>query len=121
MPVFLQGERRYGALTSSWLFHEVAQQALDAMGDQTGKTTIPPELTERLFKDYYLPAGVSKKWLARLRPLIRNQDLYQTGENLVQLESRIITDPLDNLVPRDDVEPHGRPLVGDFWPFIPAP
>ena len=70
------------------------------------------ELTERLFNDYFLPAGVSEKWLDRLRGLIKNQDYFQTGEDLVKEESHIITHPLDNVVPGDEVE--GRKIIGDF-------
>ena len=61
------------------------------MGRQPEKVTVSGELTERLFNDYYVPAGVSKKWLDRVRGLIKNQDLFQTGEDLVKDESRIIT------------------------------
>jgi len=44
--------------------------------------------------------------------LIKNQDYFQTGEVLVKDESHIITDPLDNVVPRDEVE--GKKIIGDF-------
>jgi hypothetical protein len=70
---------------------------------------------ERFFKEYFMQAGVSDTWLARLRVLIRNHDLYQTGEALVKEESRVITDPLDNLVPRREIET--PPMVGDFGPL----
>ena len=113
VPIFLQGQSRYGALTSSWVFHEAAgPQEIEAMGRDADKVTVSRELTERLFNDYYVPAGVSKKWLDRLRGLIKNQDYFQTGEDLVKDESHIITDPLDNVVPRDEVE--GKRIIGDF-------
>jgi hypothetical protein len=35
VPVFLQGRRRYGALNSSWLFHEACRQKQDTMGEPT--------------------------------------------------------------------------------------
>jgi ATP-dependent protease ClpP protease subunit len=99
VPVFLQGQKRYGALTSSWLFHEAWRRKWDTMGEPTEKNIISRETTERSFKEYYEPAGVSKKWLDRVRSLIRNQELFQT------------------LVSREDVEQ--PPMVGDFWPVKP--
>ena len=82
------------------------------MGRTADKVTVERELTERLFNDYFLPAGVSGKWLNCLRGLIKSQDYFQTGEYLVKDESHIITNPLDNAVPRDEVE--GRRIIGDF-------
>ena len=112
VPIFLQGQSRYGALTSSWLFHEAGRQEIEAMGRSADKVTVSGELTERLFNDYYVPAGASKKWLDRVRGVIKNQDFFQTGEDLVKDESHIITHPLDNVVPRDEVE--GERIIGDF-------
>ena len=56
--------------------------------------------TERVFQDYFLAAGVSEVWLNRLRPLIQNADYWQTGQNLFDDKSGIITHPIENLVPR---------------------
>ena len=53
-------------------------------------------VTERVFQDYFEPAGVSAKWLNHRR-IVQQSDYWQTGENLwVEL----ITDALDDLVPR---------------------
>ena len=93
VPIFLQGQSRYGALTSSWLFHEAGRGELEPVGRPPDKVTVERELTERLFNDYFLPAGVSEKWLNRLRGLIKSQDYFQTGEDLVKEESHIITNP----------------------------
>jgi hypothetical protein len=82
VPIFLQGQIRFGALTSSWLFHEAGRGELEPVGRPPDKVTVERELTERLFNDYFLP--VSEKWLDRLRGLIKNQDYFQTGEDLVK-------------------------------------
>ena len=112
VPIFLQGQSRYGALMSSWLFHEAGREEFEPVGRPPDKVTVSNEVTERVFNDYYIPAGVSKRWLDRVRGLIKNQDYFQTGEDLVKDESHIITDPLDNVVPRDEVE--GKRIIGDF-------
>jgi hypothetical protein len=101
IPVFLAGQRRRGALTSAWLFHEVGRWT----GKEGKRMTTNRALTERVFQDYYLPAGVSEKWLNRLRLLIQHSDYWQTGQNLWDDKSGIITDPIGNLVPRRTERP----------------
>lgn len=96
IPVFLAGKRRWGALTSSWLLHEVGRW----IGEMGKQLTTDRALTERVFEDYYLPSGVSKDWLERMRPLIQHADYWQTGQNLWEDKSGIITHPIDNLTPR---------------------
>lgn len=96
VPVFLQGQRRWGALTSSWLFHEVWLWADRNRAD----VRVNRAVTERLFQDYYEAAGVSGPWLNRVRTMIQYSDYWQTGENLWADKSGIITDVLANLVPR---------------------
>ena len=100
VPVFLQGQRRLGALTSSWLFHEVLWTDRNGAYARVDRT-----ITERLFQDYYEPAGVSERWLNHLRTRVQQSDYWQTGENLWQDKSGIMTDVLDNLVPRRTEQP----------------
>jgi len=94
--VFLAGQRRWGALTSSWLFHEVGRWT----DPERTILTTDREKTERVIQDYFLPAGVSETWLRRLRPLIQHSDYWQTGQNLWEDKSGIITHPIGNLAPR---------------------
>jgi hypothetical protein len=96
VPVFLQGNRRWGALTSPWVFHEAWRWADRHRADVRVDRTV----TERLFQDYFEPAGVSEKWLNHLRIMVQQSDYWQTGEDLWADKSGIITDPLDNLVPQ---------------------
>jgi hypothetical protein len=93
IPVFLAGERRYGALTSSWLFHEVSEWE----DKEHKQRTIDRDTTERMFQEYFLPAGVSAKWLSQLRPIIQQSDYWQTGQNLWEDKSGIFTKPIGNL------------------------
>jgi hypothetical protein len=94
IPVFLAGQRRYGALASIWLFHEVGER------EKSRPLTTNRVTTERMFQDYFLAAGVSEAWLNRLRPLIQNADYWQTGQNLWDDKSGIFTHKIDNLDPR---------------------
>ena len=86
------------------MFHEVWRWADRDRADVNVDRTV----TERLFQDYFEPAGVSEKWLNHLRIMVQQSDYWQTGENLWADKSGIITDPLDNLVlgapRRSDIE-----------------
>ena len=85
-----------GALTSSWLFHEVGLWTDPARRN----LTTDREKTERVLQDYVLPVGVSETSLKRLRPLIQHSDYWQTGQNLWEDKSGIISHPIENLAPR---------------------
>jgi predicted small integral membrane protein len=91
VAVFLAGKQRIAALTSTWLFHEVGG---------SGSYALDRTRSDRMFNDYYVAAGVAEAWLKRLYLLIPHSDYWQTGQNLWEDKSGIITHPLDNLVPR---------------------
>ena len=57
--------------------------------------------TEASFTEYFVPAGASKRWLKRVRQKIKTGDYWQTGENLWDSKSGIVTRPLGNLQQRD--------------------
>ena len=95
VALFLQGQKRLGARTSIWLFHEVG--TFDGKGDLID---LNPERTEAIFEKYYKPAGVSEKWLVSVKASIMGKELWQTGEDLIRNGSNIITDPIDNLQKR---------------------
>ena len=60
--------------------------------------------SEMLFQDYFRAAGVSEAWLSQLRIRVQHANCWQTGENLWEDKSGIITDPIDNLEPRGSEE-----------------
>ena len=90
--IYLQGKKRSGALTSSWLFHEVSH--IDPVTKQT--TRIDRAAWERLVDKYFRSAGVSEPWIADLKPRTVQSDYWQTGGDLVQAKSGIILEPLGN-------------------------
>jgi ATP-dependent protease ClpP protease subunit len=94
--IYVQGQKRYGALTSSWLFHEVSHT--DPVTRQT--TRLDRAAWERLVDTYLRPAGVSDTWIADLKPRTVNSDYWQTGADLVQAKAGIIQEPLGNQTAR---------------------
>ena len=104
--IYVQGQKRFGALTSSWLFHEVSH--MDPVTKQT--TKLDRAAWERLVDKYLRPAGVSDAWIADLKPRTVDSDYWQTGSDLIQSNSGIIHEPLANQtarVVRAEPEPQG--------------
>ena len=94
IPIFLQGEDRLAARASIWLFHEAAQrQANGVLRTDTAQTW-------RLFRKYYVPAGVSMHWVKSIAPMIKEADLWQTGGDLISAKSGIIMHPLGDRTER---------------------
>ncbi len=93
VPIFLQGEIRRAAPASLWLFHEISRH-----DKKTNKTIrLLPKKTARMFKDYFVPAGVSKLWLKDVAAQIEGNDIWLTGAQLIAQRSNIITAQLPDL------------------------
>jgi len=94
--IYVQGQKRLGAMTSSWLFHEVSH--MDPITRQT--TKLDRAAWERLVDTYLRPAGVSDAWIADLKPRTVQSDYWQTGSDLIKSNSGIIHEPLANQTAR---------------------
>ena len=96
LPLYLQGEARFGARTSSWLFHEVTRPGSlpDVKKRVSGRYM-------QLIDLYWVPAGVSRAWLDRMLAEIDNHDYWQTGEQLIRDNAGIITEVIENRTPRN--------------------
>jgi hypothetical protein len=102
--IYLQGQKRVGALSSTWLFHEVSHT--DPVSKKIDRLDRPH--WERLVEKYFRPAGVSDPWIAHMKPYTVTSDYWQTGADLVNAKSGIIHEALGNQMPRI-VAPRGRP------------
>jgi hypothetical protein len=89
--IFLEGSRRVAALSSLWLFHEPAVQGYSRAGPVTN-----PDATNQMVKQFESIPEVSKRWLKRLRSNIKGADWWQTGNDLWQAKSGVVTDVLGN-------------------------
>jgi ATP-dependent protease ClpP protease subunit len=94
--IYLQGQKRFGAMTSSWLFHEVSH--VDLATKQT--TKLDRAAFERLVDKYMRPAGVSAEWIADMQPRTVDSDYWQTGADLIRTNSGIINETLGNQTAR---------------------
>jgi hypothetical protein len=94
VPIYLQGELRRATPRSRWMFHEVSLR--DVVTDE--KQDISPadrkRRTDKLFDDYFRPAGVSDKWITATRVLMQSGDVWRTGDQLMTQSTGIIHEPL---------------------------
>jgi hypothetical protein len=92
IPIFRQGDDRLAARTSSWIFHEAAKRGAN------GKERL--EETLCLLRTYYVPAGVSTHWINSVVPIIKRADLWQSGGDLIEAKTGIVTYPLERWTER---------------------
>lgn len=90
VPIYLQGQERFAAASSLWLFHDAAK--LDKKGD----VIIDREETLRIYRRYFVPAGVSVAWLNNILGMINQSDFWQTGQDLVRENTGIVTQIIGN-------------------------
>lgn len=94
VPIFLQGKDRIAARSSVWLFHDVARR--------NGRSGLEfdREETVRLYRRYFVEAGVSVAWLNEMLTEIRNADYWQTGQELITQRTGVITHIMSNRTAR---------------------
>ncbi len=123
VPIYLQGQTRYGARTSSWLFHEITRRGTRPFASKK----VEGQYTA-LIERYWIPAGVSRAWIDRMLPLAEGHDYWQTGHELITDRANIIMQPIENRVSRnlepDDTVPAATlqvpPQVSTQVPAAPA-
>lgn len=95
--VFAQGERRFAAPASMWLFHEVS-----VADPATGKPlTLNRERWLGLIDKYFVPAGLSETWLEKMKTVVVSRDYFVSGDSLIQHHSGLITGATSNAIPRN--------------------
>ena len=99
VPIFLTGTRRVAALTSSFFFHPVVVSRGDPGLPDTG---LRSQQTDEVIRRYFAQPGVSRDWIQFLRRTLRTHDLWQSGRDLWETKSGILTETLENLAPRED-------------------
>ncbi len=102
IPIFLASDRRTAALSSLWFFHRSWRHQL--VGGVDGVITAVPGRSslQRFLEQYYASAGVSRSWLVELKNIIeKNAGYWQTGKDLWEAKSGIVTEPLGDIQPPD--------------------
>lgn len=95
--IYAQGENRYAAPASMWLFHEILYS-----DPKTGK---PMHLERQrwlgLIDDYFVPAGLSESWLDKMKTIVKSRDLYVSGDSLLRNKAGLITKHIPDVLERN--------------------
>ena len=94
VPIYLQGETRRATPRSRWMFHEVSLR--DAVTDEKQDTSPADRKrrTDKLFEDYFRPAGVPDGWIAEMRTSMQKGDVWRTGDQLMKQNAGIILESM---------------------------
>jgi hypothetical protein len=84
--VYVQGQKRYAAPASIWLFHEVSRK--DKRSHKIYE--LDRAQWERLIAKYWVPAGVNPVWIAEMKQHTFQTDYFQTGKDLLDHDSGIV-------------------------------
>lgn len=115
VPIYLQGETRFGARASAWLFHEITLP-----GSLFGKQRRVEGGYMRLIEKYWIPAGVPRAWIDRMLKQAEGYDYWQTGDNLIADQTNIITRPIENRTRRNLEADSTMPAQAKAAPSPPA-
>jgi hypothetical protein len=113
IPIFLASDNRRAALSSLWFFHRAWRKQLSGGIDEV-QTGVPGKTSVAAFHErYYLPAGVSREWLDKLRNVIENTSGYwQTGRDLWESKSGMITETIGDVLLQEDRTIYIAPAPG---------
>ena len=95
VPIYLQGEVRRATGRSHWMFHEVSLRDAVTHEKEDMRPSDQKARTDRLFDDYFRPAGVPDRWIEGMREQMKGgHDVWRTGEQLLRERSGIIQEQL---------------------------
>ncbi len=90
VPVFLQGARRIAASNARFMFHE-PKRFYDDGTEARGFSFEREALTERFFERYLAASPVDRRWLDKLLKQWAGQDIFKSGQELVDERSNIVS------------------------------
>lgn len=90
VPIYLQGTTRVASPRSRWMFHEVRFRK--DLTDEDAQVPVQAKIraTDKLFADYFTPAGVSQSWILVTRTAMRKGDVWRTGQALFDEKAGVI-------------------------------
>ena len=94
--IFAQGQRRYAAPASLWLFHEAS--TTDAVTHKT--LSLNRKLWLTLIDKYLVPIGVSPVWIKEVTNSANRRNYWISGDGLIAKNSGLVTHRAPDVVPR---------------------
>jgi len=87
--IYVQGEKRFAAPASLWLFHEIAHN--DAHHRLIG---LDRNGWLRIVDKYWTPAGVNHNWIQRVKMEAVGTDVWKSGAQLLAENENLVQRPL---------------------------
>ena len=90
VPVYLQGEVRRATPRSRWMFHNVSFRDVLTNEKQDSRPEAIKARTDKLFDDYFRPAGVPEDWIKDIRLQMKSGDVWRSGDELIRERAGIV-------------------------------
>jgi hypothetical protein len=90
--IYAQGQRRFAAPASLWLFHEVSH----FNKDRTRIVALNRAAWLGLIERYLVPAGVDSDWIDKLTERAVKTDVWESGSDLLRDGSNLVQRPLSD-------------------------
>jgi hypothetical protein len=88
--IYVQGEKRFAASASLWLFHEISHE------DPHTHQVVKLDRTRWLLivDKYWAAAGVDPKWIERVKAQAVNTNVWESGGDLLAESANLVQKPL---------------------------
>jgi hypothetical protein len=91
VPVYLQGQRRTAEAGARFMFHEVSFREYLASENLDVPQSATSSETDKLFSDYFKPAGVPDSWIQKVRTdMTGGHDIWKTASELVEENAGVV-------------------------------
>jgi ATP-dependent protease ClpP protease subunit len=91
VPIYLQGQHRTAAANAKFMFHEVSFKEYLASEDSDVPQSAKVSETDRLFNDYFKPAGVPDAWISKVRAdMAGGSDIWKTARELIDENAGVV-------------------------------
>jgi hypothetical protein len=96
VPVYLQGQRRSAAASAKFMFHEVSFKEYVSEKNIDMPDSAKASATDKLFADYFKPAGVAAAWIQKVRAdMSGGNDIWKTAAELVEEQAGVVQEVRD--------------------------
>lgn len=94
VPIYLQGQRRLGSVSSRWMFHE--PKLINVFTDEIEEQNSfdQKRSSYKFFNRYFVNSPMDEKWREKLREEWTGKDVWFTGAQLIDQQANIIQETI---------------------------
>ncbi|MBS0234870.1 MAG: ATP-dependent Clp protease proteolytic subunit [Proteobacteria bacterium] len=89
--IYVQGDKRFAAPASLWLFHEVSRS-----DSHKHLVSLNRDGWLKMVDRYWVPAGVDLNWIARVKAEAMSTNVWESGAQLLQENANLVQKPLSD-------------------------